>query len=261
MKKSWSTLVVEAFAAVAVIAGVTGCAADPERKAADPLEPMNRAVFSFNEGLDRHVARPVATGYTKITPAPLRTAFSNFFSNLGDIGNFANNLLQFKITAATEDLMRFTFNSTFGLGGLLDWASPAGLPKHHQDFGLTLGHYGVPAGPYLVLPLFGPSSVRDASGWIFTSALSPTAYLPVEAGAPLFGLNVVSARADMLGATDLLEQAALDKYSFVRDGYMQRRVYLLNDGKALPSYEEPVDSVGNLAAQGNPDGGAVPASK
>ncbi|CAB3794612.1 hypothetical protein LMG27177_03680 [Paraburkholderia fynbosensis] len=127
---------------VTAIAWLTGCAT-----ASDPLEPMNRAVFSFNEGLDRHVATPVATGYTKVAPAPLRTAFSNFFSNLGDITNFANNLLQFKITAATEDLTRFTFNSTFGLGGLLDWASAAGLPKHHQDFGLTHGRYGVPAGP------------------------------------------------------------------------------------------------------------------
>jgi len=257
MKKLWSTRFACALMAAAIITGVSGCATGPERKASDPLEPMNRAVFSFNESLDRHLAKPVATGYTKVTPAPLRTAFSNFFSNLGDIGNFANNLLQLNGTAAAEDLMRFTFNSTFGLGGLLDWASAAGLPKHHQDFGLTLGHYGVPSGPYLVLPLFGPSSVRDASGWIFTSALSPTTYLPVEAGVPLFGLNVVSARADMLGATDLLEQAALDKYSFVRDGYIQRRAYLLNDGKALPSYEEPADSGDDLTAQTLPGGGAA----
>ncbi|WP_405044827.1 MULTISPECIES: MlaA family lipoprotein [Paraburkholderia] len=261
MKKLWNTRVAGVLMGVAAVTGLTACATGPDRKASDPLEPMNRAVFSFNESLDQHVAKPVATGYTKVIPQPLRNAVSNFFSNLGDIGNFANNLLQFKVTAATEDLMRFTFNSTFGLGGLLDWASAAGLPKHHEDFGLTLGHYGVPAGPYLVLPLFGPSSARDASGWVVASALTPTAYLPVEAGAPLFGLNVVSARADMLGATDLLEQAALDKYSFVRDGYMQRRAYLLNDGNALPSYEEPAESTGDLAAQAQPDGGAMPASK
>lgn len=242
------------------ITGLAGCATGPERKASDPLEPVNRAVFSFNESLDRHVARPVATGYRNVTPQPVRTAVSNFFSNLGDIGNFANNLLQFKVTAATEDLMRFTFNSTFGLGGLLDWATAAGLPKHHEDFGLTLGHYGVPAGPYLVLPLFGPSSVRDASGWVVASALNPTTYLPVEAGVPIFGLNVVSARADMLGATDLLEQVALDKYSFVRDGYIQRRAYLLNDGKALPSYDEPADSVGNGTGERQPDDGVMPVS-
>lgn len=261
MKKLWSTRVAGALMTVAAITGVAGCATGPDRKASDPLEPMNRAVFSFNEGLDRHVAKPVATGYTKVTPEPLRTAIGNFFSNLGDIGNFANNLLQFKLTAATEDLMRFAFNSTFGLGGLLDWATTAGLPKHHEDFGLTLGHYGVPAGPYLVLPLFGPSSVRDASGWIVASTLTPTTYLAVEAGAPLFGLNVVSTRTEMQSATDLLDQAALDKYSFVRDGYIQRRAYLLNDGKALPSYEEPADSVDDLAAQAPPDGGAARASK
>lgn len=261
MKKVWSTGVAGALIAVAVVTGVSGCATEPDRKASDPLETMNRAVFSFNESIDRHVAEPVAAGYTKVTPQPLRAAVRNFFSNLGDIANFANNLLQFKVTAATEDLMRFTFNSTFGLGGLLDWATPAGLPKHHEDFGLTLGHYGVPAGPYLVLPLFGPSSVRDASGWIVASALTPTTYLSIEAGAPFFGLNVVSARADMRGATDLLDRAALDKYTFVRDGYMQRRAYLLNDGKVLPSYEEPADSVADMAAYAPPDSGAASASK
>ena len=150
---------------VAAMAGVTGCATGPDRQAGDPLEPMNRAVFSLNDKLDNHVAKPVAVGYTKVTPAPLRTAIGNVFSNIGDIGNFANNLLQLNVTDATEDLMRFSFNSTFGLGGLIDWASAAGLPKHHEDFGLTLGHYGVPAGAYLVLPLFGPSSIRDASGF------------------------------------------------------------------------------------------------
>src|ERR1700722_7393735 len=116
---------------------LSGCATGPDRKPNDPLEPMNREIFKFNDAADKYVARPVATAYTKVTPQPLRTAISNFFSNIGDIGNFVNDLLQLKGVDATEDLMRFAFNSTFGLGGLLDWASPAGLPKHSQDFGLT----------------------------------------------------------------------------------------------------------------------------
>ncbi|TDV09262.1 MlaA family lipoprotein [Paraburkholderia caballeronis] len=238
-------------AALASLLALAGCASAPEHHAGDPFEPMNRAVFSFNEGLDQHVAKPVATGYTKITPQPLREAISNVFSNLGDVGNFANDLLQLKVTDATEDLMRVAFNTTFGLGGLIDWASAAGLPKHQQDFGLTLGHYGVPAGPYLVLPLFGPSSVRDASGWVVSSAASPTTYLTASASVPIYGANVVSSRADMLGATNLLEQAALDKYSFVRDAYTQRRAYLIDGGSKLPAYGDDDDNDNDDAASAN----------
>jgi len=238
-----------------------GCASGPPHHAGDPFEPMNRAMFAFNDGLDRHVAKPVATGYTKVTPRPLRDAIDNVFSNLGDVGNFASDVLQLKATDATEDLMRIAFNTTFGLGGLIDWASAAGLPKHHQDFGLTLGHYGVPAGPYLVLPVFGPSSVRDASGWVFSSAVSPTTWLGAGASVPLYGVNVVSSRADMLGATDLLDAAALDRYSFVRDAYTQRRAYLLDGGNTLPAYGDAGDSdahvdSGNGGDSGN---GAAPA--
>ncbi|MGF6727697.1 phospholipid-binding lipoprotein MlaA [Paraburkholderia sp. GAS41] len=223
-------------AALTSIAGLSGCATSTASIPGDPLEPMNRAVFAFNESLDAHVARPAALGYTKVTPAPVRTAISNFFSNLGDIGNFSNDLLQLKATDATEDLVRFAFNSTFGIGGILDWATPAGLPKHHQDFGLTLGHYGVPSGPYLVLPVFGPSSVRDSSSWLFAYFTTPTTYLSSDISIPLFGLNIVSTRADLLGATDLLSEAALDKYSFVRDAYSQRRQHLLESRATLPAY-------------------------
>jgi phospholipid-binding lipoprotein MlaA len=224
--------------AVAGVLAVSGCATGPDAKANDPLEPMNRQIFKFNDAADKYVARPVAVAYTKVTPSPLRTAISNFFSNLGDVGNFANDLLQLKVTDATEDLMRFAFNSTFGLGGLLDWATPAGLPKHNQDFGLTLGHYGVPAGPYLVLPLLGPSSARDATSWIAQYPLNLTTYLDASISVPLFGVNFVSERSDLLGATDILSQAALDKYAFVRDAYTQRRQYLLTGaaGAAVPDY-------------------------
>jgi phospholipid-binding lipoprotein MlaA len=224
--------------ALAGLVTLAGCATGPDRKPNDPLEPMNREIFKFNDAADKYVARPVATAYTKVTPAPLRTAISNFFSNIGDIGNFVNDLLQLKGVDATEDLLRFTFNSTFGIGGLIDWASPAGLPKHSQDFGLTLGHYGVPAGPYLVLPLLGPSSVRDATNWAVAYPLNPFTYTSVEVSLPIFLLNFTSERADLLGATDILSQAALDKYAFVRDAYTQRRQYLLTGAAnaTLPNY-------------------------
>jgi phospholipid-binding lipoprotein MlaA len=216
-----------------------GCASGSGRTAGDPLEPMNRAIFAFNDKLDTYVIKPVATGYQKVTPTPVQAAVRNFFSNLGDIGNFANDLLQLEATDATEDVMRFAFNSTLGIGGLIDWATPAGLPKHHQDFGLTLAHYGVPVGPYLVVPLFGPSSVRDVSDIAVSGLLNPFGEASGAAQASVAGARFVSKRADLQGASDLLSQAALDKYSFTRDVYLQRRRQLSSNSAttdALPDY-------------------------
>ena len=237
---------------------ISGCATGPDRKPGDPFEPMNRAVFNFNDGVDRYIAVPVAKGYQKVTPQPLRTAVSNFFSNLGDLGNAANALLQLKFTDATEDIMRFAFNSVFGLGGLLDWATPAGLPKHHQDFGLTLGHWGIPSGPYLVLPLFGPSTVRDSMGLIVDVKFNPLNYMEPAVRNPLYILQFVSVRSDLLGATNLLQQAALDKYSFVRDAYTQQRRARLRgtneNASPLPNYDDESDS--GAAAPAAPAAGA-----
>lgn len=238
---------------------VTGCATGPDRNPHDPLEPMNRQIFKFNDALDRTVAQPVARGYQKVTPQPLRQAISNFFSNLGDLGNAANNLLQLNITDATEDIMRFAFNSTFGLGGLIDWATPAGLPKHHQDFGLTLGRWGVPSGPYLVLPLFGPSSFRDSLGFAVDFRFNIMTYLEPGVRNPMWIAQFISARSDLLGASSLLEAAALDKYSFVRDAFTQQRQSLLNGGNKstpapLPNYGDP-DAPGADAT--SPAGGAT----
>ncbi|WP_168789152.1 MlaA family lipoprotein [Paraburkholderia aromaticivorans] len=251
-------------AALALVATglISGCATGPDRKPGDPFEPVNRVVFNFNDGLDRYVAVPVAKGYQKVTPQPLRTAVSNFFSNLGDLGNAANALLQLKITDATEDLVRFAFNSTFGLGGLLDWATPAGLPKHHQDFGLTLGHWGIPSGPYLVLPLFGPSTVRDSMGLIVDVKFNPLNYMEPAVRNPLYLLQFVSVRSDLLGASDLLQQAALDKYSFVRDAYTQQRRARLrgtDNAAPLPNYDDQGDSgASETPAAGAPAAGALP---
>jgi len=234
---------------------ISGCATAPDRKPGDPFEPVNRAIFNFNDGVDRYIAVPVAKGYQKVTPQPLRTAVSNFFSNLGDLTNAANALLQLKITDATEDIMRFAFNSVFGIGGLLDWATPAGLPKHHQDFGLTLGHWGIPSGPYLVLPLFGPSTVRDSMGLVVDVKFNPLNYMEPATRNPLYVLQFVSTRSDLLGATDLLQQAALDKYSFVRDAYtQQRRARLRGPGDnnaPLPNYDDQGNA--GAPAAGLPD--------
>jgi phospholipid-binding lipoprotein MlaA len=241
------------IAAAMTILVTSGCATGPDRKPGDPFEPANRAIFKFNDKLDTYIAQPIAKGYQKVTPQPLRQAITNFFSNLGDVGNFANDLLQLKITDATEDLMRLAMNSTFGIGGLIDFATPAGLPKHHQDFGLTLGHYGVPPGPYIVLPLFGPSSVRDGIGMGVDVRASIITYLEPAVRNPMYLAQFISARADLLGATDLLKQAALDPYSFVRDAYRQQRESLIRGSQgnqAPPDYGDP----GASGDKGNSNG-------
>lgn len=249
-------------AAMLAAALLGGCASPDQRTAGDPLEPMNRAIFKVNDTIDRTVAVPIAKGYQKITPHPLRTAISNFFSNLGDLNNVANELLQLKITDATQDLIRFAMNTTFGIGGLIDFATPARLPKHHQDFGLTLGHWGIPSGPYLVLPIFGPSSFRDGVGLAVDTRFSPLIYAPTDSRRPLYAVQFVSARSDMLGATNILEQAALDKYSFVRDAYtQQRRAAVGADSSkppALPNYGDEDESSTGAAA---PDAASAAAAE
>ncbi|KVT42487.1 VacJ family lipoprotein [Burkholderia ubonensis] len=245
-------------ATVAAGALLSGCATGPNRNPSDPLEPMNRAVYTFNDTVDRNIAVPIAKGYQKVTPTPVRTAISNFFSNLGDLGNLANNLLQLRITDATQDLMRVAMNSLFGVGGLIDIATPAGLPKHHQDFGLTLARWGMPSGPYLVLPVFGPSTFRDGVGRAVDVRFNLLNYIEPAARNPMYVMQFVSARSDLLGATDLLKQAALDPYSFVRDAYLQQRKSLTYKGEsapgALPQYNEPDESGGEATPGGKPAG-------
>ncbi|KVL85937.1 VacJ family lipoprotein [Burkholderia stagnalis] len=246
-------------ATVAAGAMLSGCATGPNRNPSDPLEPMNRAVYKFNDTVDQNIAVPIAKGYQKITPTPVRTAVSNFFSNLGDLGNFANNLLQLRITDATQDLMRVAMNSLFGVAGLIDIATPAGLPKHHQDFGLTMARWGMPSGPYLVLPVFGPSTFRDGVGRAVDVRFNLLNYIEPAARNPMYVMQFVSARSDLLGATDLLKQAALDPYSFVRDAYLQQRKSLTYKSEAapsaLPNYGDPGESgdSGGSAAPGLPN--------
>ncbi|MDN7491134.1 VacJ family lipoprotein [Burkholderia sp. AU45274] len=233
-------------ATVAASAALTGCATGPNRNPNDPLEPMNRAMYKFNDTVDTNIAQPIAKGYQKVTPTPVRTAISNFFSNLGDLGNMANNLLQLRITDATQDLMRVAMNSLFGVAGLIDIATPAGLPKHHQDFGLTMARWGMPSGPYLVLPVFGPSTIRDGVGRAVDVRFNLLNYIEPAARNPMYIAQFISARSDLLGATDLLKQAALDPYSFVRDAYLQQRKSLTyrsqSSSATVPTYNEPGES-------------------
>jgi phospholipid-binding lipoprotein MlaA len=227
------------FVAAGALAATAGCATGPDRNPADPLEPLNRATFRFNDVIDRNIAQPVARGYNRVVPRPVRTGVGNFFANLGDLPVMLNNFAQLRFADGMSDLMRIALNSSFGLLGVLDIATPAGIPSHAQDFGLTLGHYGVASGPYLVLPLFGPSTFRDAAGFGVDQYANPMTYARPRVRNTLWGLDFVSTRAHYLNATDLLEQAALDKYLFVRDAWLARRQSKLDEDKpeALPDYD------------------------
>jgi phospholipid-binding lipoprotein MlaA len=209
---------------LAAAALLAGCATGPHANPRDPLEPMNRRVTEFNEGVDAVLLKPVATVYRTHVPALVRTGVSNFFGNLGDLWSAANSLMQLKIQNAAENFMRFNVNTFFGLGGLLDIASDMNLERHREDFGQTLGRWGVPAGPYLVLPLLGPSTLRDTLALPVDSRNDLVRRIdPQGTENALIGLRAVDQRANLLRATGVLEEAALDKYSFTRDAYLQRR--------------------------------------
>lgn len=203
---------------------MAGCASAPNANPVDPFEGMNRSVFRFNDAVDTAVLRPVATGYRDAVPSMVRTGVSNFFANIGDVWSLANNLMQLKGQNSAETFMRLNVNTFFGLGGLLDVASDAGIERHRKDFGMTLGHYGVPAGPYLVLPLLGPSTVRDTAALPvdrYGDGLSAIQDIPWRNS--FYALRVVDGRANLLRVSQMLEDAALDKYSFTRDAFLQRR--------------------------------------
>jgi len=217
--------------AAAVFALMAGCASGPGANPADPFEPFNRSVFRFNDGVDEAILRPVATAYRDNLPLLVRTGVNNFFGNLGDVWNFTNSVLQLRLQASAENFMRFNVNTLFGLGGLLDIATEAGIERRNEDFGQTLGRWGVPPGPYLVLPLLGPSTVRDASVLPIDRRGDPLTY--VDSGivrGSLSAQRVIDARSNFLRASQLLDDAALDKYSFTRDAHLQRRLNDVYDG-------------------------------
>ena len=246
---------IHGLAAIAAAMLLTGCATTQNPQ--DPLEGYNRAVFRFNDAVDRTVLKPTATAYKKTLPEFAQTGVNNFFGNLSDAWSSVNNFLQGKGQAGMGDFARVALNSTFGILGVLDIASEAGIPKHNEDFGQTLGVWGVPSGPYLMLPLLGPSTVRD------------TAALPADIGGDIWkykepanwrnigaGVRVVDKRATLLDAGNLLEDAALDRYEFIRDGYMQRRQSQVYDGNVPRQADDAAD-----AATSNAEPAADPAGK
>ena len=228
MRLKYSNLVI-AFVLALI---VTGCATQNNR---DPLESINRGVYKFNDVADKAIFKPVATVYKTITPSPVRTGVNNFFGNINTFISTINNLLQFKFSNAFSEAGRFVINTTFGIGGLIDLASMDNIPKHKEDFGQTLGYLGVGNGPYLVLPILGPSTVRDTTGLVVDGyAFDPIGYLHdsdhVAESNILRGMQFIDKRAELLTASDLLDNASLDPYAFMRDAYLQRRASQVQDG-------------------------------
>jgi len=210
---------------------MSGCASVPgPKEEKDPLESFNRAMFSFNETFDGLIMKPLAIGYNAL-PDPVNKGVTNFFGNIGDVVVLLNDILQFKLTHAASDTGRIVFNSTAGLLGLIDVASPMGFRKRDEDFGQTLGYWGVGSGPYLVLPILGPSSIRDTFGRVVDYYTDPITYVrPTSTRGALIFIEAVDTRADLLSASKVFEEAALDQYLFVRDAYLQRRRSQIYDG-------------------------------
>lgn len=206
----------------------------------DPFESYNRAMFGFNEGLDEYILKPVAEGYDAVLPSPVKTGVSNFFSNLGDIFVIINDILQFKFKQAVSDTGRFIFNSTIGLYGLIDVSTELGLPKHNEDFGQTFATWGIGQGPYIVLPFFGSKTMRSTAGFVVESAYDPV--YDIEDDDVMWStvaLRAIDTRYNLLRAGRIVDQAAVDKYSFIRDAYLQHRKNLVYDGNPPVENELP----------------------
>ena len=218
------------------------CTSSPYASEDDPLEPMNRVIFGFNEVVDDNILEPVAKSYRYITPDPVEESVTNFFNNLGEINTIVNSALQMKLDKTLSSTSRFVINSSVGVLGLFDVATSLGIQRHREDFGQTLGFYGISPGPYLVLPFFGPSSLRDAPGFyvdlLIEKDISPVhTELHHEERQTIQATNVIDTRANLLKATKILDTAAKDKYIFLRESYLQRRAKLVTDGKNVQDFE------------------------
>ena len=229
---SWASLLL-------ITVFVTGCATttgpggvNQPSNPDDPIEGFNRGVFTVNDKLDRAVFKPIAQGYEKVFPEVVRSCISNIFGNIADVPNSLNNFMQGKFRDGSSDICRVGVNSVVGVGGCFDIASKWGFEKHNEDFGQTLGRWGVPSGPYLVLPLFGPSTFRDGPALLVDTYLDPTHYITFVAPRnSLYGVRLVDKRAQALDTTNFIDNAALDPYVFVRDAFLARRRSLVNDGR------------------------------
>jgi phospholipid-binding lipoprotein MlaA len=219
---------------------LSGCASTTKRGGIDdPLEPWNRAMYAVNEPLDKYFARPIAEAWVAIVPALLRQGVTNYVNNIDDFFSAINGLLQGKLDKAGNDMGRVMINSAFGFGGLIDIASDGGIPRGMEDFGQTFGYWGLPQGPFLFVPLWGPTTVRDGTGELLRLVWSPTNEIPnVALRNTVYGVIAVNLRANALDATSLLEQASIDPYTFVRRSYLQRREYLVYDGNPPPPKDD-----------------------
>ena len=216
---------------------LSACASTPGRPY-DPFEASNRVMYAINDPLDKYIAKPIAQAWVDYVPSFIRTGASNYFNNIDDLFSGINGLLQGKLDKAGDDFGRVMINTGFGFLGLIDIASEAGIPRGNEDFGQTFGYWGIPQGPYLFIPLWGPSTVRDGTGSILRYWYTPTQLIPdVAVRNVIYGIGAIDARAQALGATSLLEQASIDPYTFVRRSYLQRREYLVYDGKPPPEKE------------------------
>jgi phospholipid-binding lipoprotein MlaA len=225
---------------------LAGCAstADTRPNPSDPWQGWNRGTQSFNDTLDKAILKPLAKGYQKITPKPVDDSITNFFSNINDIGVTVNDLMQFKLLQGGKDFSRFLVNTTAGAGGFFDVASKIDLPKHNEDFGQTLGYWGVPSGNYLVLPFFGSSSPREAAGLVGDALLNPLTYVSIFGGAAASAatsgarvVDVTDSRSDVMATEKIIDEASVDRYDFIKNAYQQRREYLTHDGHP-PSVED-----------------------
>lgn len=221
----WMSL---AALAVALLSGCATTSGNPK----DPWESYNRAMHGFNDAVDRAVLKPVARGYDAAAPLPVRVGVGNFFGNLGDAWTGVNNLLQGKVGDGVSDFGRVLVNSTAGILGFFDVATPIGIERHDEDFGQTLGKWGVDDGPYFVLPIFGPRTLRDAAGFGVDTLADPVGHRDEQVALrnSLMGLRLVHTRAELLPAEQVIDQAATDRYAYLRDAYLQRRLSLIHDG-------------------------------
>ena len=254
LKKNAAAIVVSSLVLL------SGCASTTAPKA-DPLEDLNRATYAFNDAVDNAVFTPVAKGYRAVTPGFFRAGVTNFFTNIGDVATSLNNVLQGKASDAASDVGRFFINSTLGVLGLFDVATPMGLEKHNADFGQTMGKWGVGSGPFLMLPLMGPSTLRDAAGRpvdAYAGYFRYVDHIPTRNVA--FGTEVIDLRTNLLGASTTLDTAALDKYQFIRDAYLQRRLRSIHEGK-VP--QDKLDQLEDdlLAPKSATKADAMPAAK
>jgi phospholipid-binding lipoprotein MlaA len=249
------------IAAVLFVAAAAGCATTPgvdhqDRHTAgpkDPYESVNRKVFAFNDTIDKYALKPVATGYTKVVPSPIRTGIHNFFGNFSDAWSAVNQLLQGKPKDAGTMTLRVLTNTTIGIAGLFDPATSLGFERKPEDLGLTLGHWGMEPGPYLVLPIFGASDIRDGLALPADTYVSPALLVPkFWQGVAVDAVGAVDARAGLLGASQMLDELAFDRYTFVRDAYITRRRSLVYDGNPpdLPDYDDGGDDKSAPAATG-----------